>query len=545
MRPIAKIGAVLCLLLVGACNGSSGSSDNTTNINTTSEAQRLLEQFGELQPYFTEQGMQGLLDYEDTGRPVTLMQLMSVTDNEAFARYEEEAAALWESIGASERFRSEVFDQIIGDRPLNQTRAIEFPSMMVLLSAMDTPAFTDLMNTLAEASDDQAWVLGEEEPLPYEPSGSYFDPALQNLDTDEARALLAGTSGAASGEESDFESISTAIVDMVVSDAPSPFWMVNLINFYEKAKFPDGRDTDLSGEEANEIYGKAILPTLLRYNSLPDILMPVAVTLTDEGVEWEQAVIVRYASRDAFLNAFPLNPQADEALVYKQAGVENTLVYASEVPGTVLPAPKNGPLFDLRYCEVLLFYPTSTGQRADVYNSMPLSTCPQDLWDALDAEQIASDYDALVAGLNGIRFWVLDLIESRIPPEQPKIENFGGIFMRLAASVEVAPGAEVGEAAPYGVNRVSRDTVFHYVAGRQVYELEDPDGIRYRMQSFTRGNDPDQQLVDLQRLERRLDLPEGWSFHVILLEEDFELLTVEGIAEVVTDDLGNTYQRIP
>lgn len=65
-----------------------------------------------------------------------------------------------------------------------------------------------------------------------------------------------------------------------------------------------------------EIYGNAILPTLLRYNSLPDILMPVAVTLTDEGVEWEQAAIVRYASRDAFLNAFGLNPRArDRATV--------------------------------------------------------------------------------------------------------------------------------------------------------------------------------------------------------------------------------------
>jgi uncharacterized protein (DUF1330 family) len=543
MKPIVRIGAMLCLLLVGGCQDSS---DNITNTNTTiSEAQRLLEQFGELQPYFTEAGMQGLLDYEDTGSPVTLLQLMSVTDSEAFARYEEEAAALWESIGASERFRSEVFDQLIGDRSLDKARAIEFPSMIVLLSAIDTPAFTDLMNTLAAASDDHAWVLGEEELLPFKPGGSYFDPALQNLDNDEALALLADTGGAGSGEEPGFETNPAAVVDMVVSDAPSPFWMVNLIDFYEEANFPDGRDTDLSGEEANEIYGKAILPTLLRYNSLPDILMPVAVTLTDEGVEWEQAAIVRYASRDAFLNAFLLNPQADEALVYKEAGVENTLVYASEVPGTVLPAPETGPLFNFRYCEVLTLYPGSTGLRADVYNSMPLSTCPQNLWDALDAEQIASDYDALVAGLNGIRFWVLDRIESEIPPGPPVIENFGGILMRLAASVEVAPGAEIGEAAPYQVNRVSRDTVFHYVAGRQVYELEDQYGIRYRMQSFTQGKDPDQQLVDLQRLERRLDLPQGWSFHVILLGEDFELPTVEGIAEVITDDFGNTYQRIP
>jgi len=315
MKPIVWLGAFLCLLLVGGCHDSS---DNITN--TTSEAQRLLEQFGELQPYFTEEGMQGLLDYEDTGRPVILVQLVSVTNIETFTRYEEEAAALWESIGASERFRSEMFDQMIGDRSLNQTRAIEFPSMVVLLSAIDTPAFTDLMNTLATASDDHAWVLGEEERLPFQAAGSYFDPALQNLDEDEALALLTGASagGAGGGEEAGFESISAAVLNMAISDVPSPFWMVNLIDYYEKANFPDGRDTDLSGQEANAIYGNAILPTLLRYNSLPDLLVPVAVTLTDEGVEWEQAAIVRYASRDAFLNAFALNPQADEALAYKR-----------------------------------------------------------------------------------------------------------------------------------------------------------------------------------------------------------------------------------
>jgi uncharacterized protein (DUF1330 family) len=539
MRPIAWIGVVLCALLMNAC---SDSSDNTV---TNSEAQRLLAQLGSLQPHFTESGMQGLLDYEDTGRPVTLVQLISVTDSESFARYEAEAAALWESIGASERFRSEIFDQMIGDRALDQTRVIEFPSIMVLLSAMDTPAFTDLMDSLAAASDDLVWVLGEETPLPFEPGGSYFDPALQNLNEEEALALLASVAGADSGDTT-LESNIETVIDMVVSDAPSPFWMVNLIDFYEEANFPDGRETDLSGEEANAIYSNAVLPNLMRYNSLPEFVMTVAVTLTDEGVEWEQVAIPRYASRDAFLNAFPLNPAAPEALAFKEAGVENTLVYASEVPGTRLPAPQSGPLFDFRYCEVLLFYVGATGLRADVYNSMLLGNCPQDLWDALDAQQIADDYGAQLAGLNGIRFWVLDLIEAAMPPGPPVIEDFGGIPMRLAASVEVAAGAEgVGEPAPYAVNRVSRDTVFHYVAGRQVYELEDPTGIRYRMQSFTRGQDPDQQLVDLQRLGQRLDLPQGWSFHVSLLEEDSKLPTLDGIAEVITDDLGNTYQRVP
>lgn len=540
MIPLCRIGILLVLLLAG-CSDSSNNADT----GAPRESRLLLERFGDLQPYFTETGMQGLLQYEDAGVPVALVQLMSITDEEGFARYEADAAALWESVGASERFRSEMFDQLIGERAMDQVRVIEFPGIRVLLSAMDTPAFTDLMNTLATASDDHAWVLGEETPLPLEPGGSYFDPALLDLDAEDALRLLADSAGADNPGATGIEPNVQPLIDMLVSDAPGPFWMVNLIDFYDQANFPDGRDTDLTGEEANAIYSNAILPVLLRYNSFPDFVMPVAVTLTDEGIEWEQVAIPRYASRDAFLNAFALNPSADESLVYKDAGVENTLVYASEVPGTVLPAPQRGPLYNYRYCEVLLFNEIGPVLRADVYNSMLLGTCPQDLWDALDDAQVAADYGAETANLNGVRFWVLDLIQSAIPPGPPVIEDFGGIPMRLSASVELPPGTTLEEPMPYAVNRVSRDTVFHYVAGRQVYELESPEGIRYRMQSFTRGQDPDQQLVDLQRLGQRLDLPAGWSFRVVMLAEDTPLPTVNGVAEVITDELGNTYQRIP
>ena len=535
MKYISHVTAIaFTIIMVGCSDGSD---------TTKTQAQHLLERFGELQEYFTEEGMQSLLDYQDTGNPVTLIQLMSVADDDSFKSYQEQAAALWESVGASERFQSESFEQMIGERLLNQTQVIEFPNVMVLLSAIDTPAFTDLMNALAAASDDHAWVIGEQLSLPFEPSGSYFDPSLQNLQRSDPLPML--LAGAGANDEGDLNNNVEAVIDMLISDAPSPFWMVNLIDWYDLANFADGRETDLTGREADQIYGDFILPLLTRFNSFPAIAMPIAATLTADEVEWEQAAIVRYASRDAFINAFVTNPQTQEFLEYKEAGVENTLVFATEVPGTVIAAPETGPLYNFRYCEVLLVFPgEATGLRADVYNSMPLSTCPQEQWDALDAEQIRADYDAIAAALNGIRFWVLDSIEAQLPPGEPVLENFGGIDMRLAASVDIAASATLGEPVAYQINRVSRDTVFHYVAGRQVYELENPDGTRYRMQSFTQGTDPNQQLVDLQRLGSRLELPAGWSFHVTLLEEHSPVRTVDGIAEVITDELGNTYQRV-
>ena len=117
--------------------------------------------------------------------------------------------------------------------------------------------------------------------------------------------------------------------------------------------------------------------------------------------------------------------------------------------------------------------------------------------------------------------------------------------MRLVASVLVPEGLSPGDEQGYQVVQVARDTVFSYNAGRQVYELEDPRGVRYRMQSFSRVVDKELQLEDLQALGQRLNLPPGWSFSTRVLEKKLELLTVDGIAEVVTDDLNNTYQRIP
>ena len=43
--------------------------------------------------------------------------------------------------------------------------------------------------------------------------------------------------------------------------------------------------------------------------------------------------------------------------------------------------------------------------------------------------------------------------------------------------------------------------------------------------------------------ERRLALPPGWSFRSRVVEHDLEVTAVDGVAYVVQDELGNTYQR--
>lgn len=540
----ANLQRLLCSLLLAtalvACEDGSDSFATTQTEEVLTPAQLLLANFGAAKEYFSEAALEQLLAMDDMGNSVTLLQLHSVADAQAFATYEQDIKSVWETAGAQQRFSSTAFGQIIGERSLSEFRAVTFPSAMMLLEALRSNEFMLAMAGLAIATDDMAWVLGVEDRLPPPPMSGYVDPTLRNLTIDDAEMLLANA-----GRESTLEGDATVIFDMLLSDDLSPFWMVNLIDFFDEAMYPDGRESDLTGEEANAIYGRSIVPSLLAYNSFPELSMAIVVNLTNEPTDWKQAAIVRYASRDAFLRAFPLNPALADTIIHKEAGVSETLVYPSSISSETLPIPQNGPFYNYRYCEVLLGTAMGDQLQADVYNSIPFSDCPQAQWDALDAEAIAQTYGTNFAVLNGIRFWVLDGLRSNQPPAtNTAAENFGGITMRLAASVLI-PIPDEGEAAVYQIAEVSRDTVWTYVAGRQVYELTNPDGDTYMMQSFSQAVDREQTLGDLQFLGRRLTLPPGWQFSARVLREDFELRTVDGIAEVVTDDFSNVYQRVP
>ncbi|MEM8500459.1 MAG: haloalkane dehalogenase [Pseudomonadota bacterium] len=222
----------------------------------------------------------------------------------------------------------------------------------------------------------------------------------------------------------------------------------------------------------------------------------------------------------------------------------SVIQFAAEGEDILATLPDSGPQFQFRYCEVLLVNPEAGGRlRADVWNTVTFG-CPQADWDALDSDALTSEFGAQAAILNGPRFWVLDAIINNAPPTMPMIDQFGNLTMALAASVLLPEGAGNSNTT-YQVNQVSRDTVFQYRAGREVYELTNPQGQRFRMQSFTRAIETDQLLGELASLGSRLNLPSGWSFATRRLTDDLDLPTVGGIAEVITDDFGNTYQRVP
>lgn len=52
-----------------------------------------------------------------------------------------------------------------------------------------------------------------------------------------------------------------------------------------------------------------------------------------------------------------------------------------------------------------------------------------------------------------------------------------------------------------------------------------------------------QDKASLAKLGETLTLPAGWTFRTRVLDEKLEVKAVDGIAVVVQDDFGNTYQR--
>jgi hypothetical protein len=193
-------------------------------------------------------------------------------------------------------------------------------------------------------------------------------------------------------------------------------------------------------------------------------------------------------------------------------------------------------VFGKRYGEVLLVTVGESGPQATVYNTFPLNDCPAELWDALNAKAIAEKNGAVAALLNGPRYWLMGSI-GKLHREALEHSTFGGLDMIRQATVQLASMSP----APYNVNQVDRKAVFTFDAGREIYELVDPDGRRWVMQTFSQTIDPALTLADLPRLASRLKLPEGWSYQTRTPSTPLVVDTTGQPACVTRDDLANSY----
>ena len=114
--------------------------------------------------------------------------------------------------------------------------------------------------------------------------------------------------------------------------ADGPVWMVNLMKYREVADYADGRDSAISGREADDLYSP--LDSLAAVGATPVLFAEVDQQLLGDDVTWDRVGVVKYPTRRAFVEMQSL-PGFQESHHHKDAGMERTIVLVTtpmEVP---------------------------------------------------------------------------------------------------------------------------------------------------------------------------------------------------------------------
>lgn len=116
-------------------------------------------------------------------------------------------------------------------------------------------------------------------------------------------------------------------------------WALNLMQYRERADYTDGRETELSGAEADDVY--APHEHLAAVGSRIILVAPVVHHLRGDDRRWDRIAIAQYRDRMALVEMNSSKEfQVDEQ--HKDAGMEFTIVMAAfPVDGDPVPAQES------------------------------------------------------------------------------------------------------------------------------------------------------------------------------------------------------------
>lgn len=115
------------------------------------------------------------------------------------------------------------------------------------------------------------------------------------------------------------------MAEMAAPGPDGPIYMVNLLKFKDRAEYEDGRETDLTGREAYQLYGAGVTELLSTYGG--EIVFFGDVTFLALGqVEdlWDEVAIAKYPNRGALLK-MSLSDEWRALSVHRTAGLAGQL----------------------------------------------------------------------------------------------------------------------------------------------------------------------------------------------------------------------------
>jgi len=104
-----------------------------------------------------------------------------------------------------------------------------------------------------------------------------------------------------------------------------PISMVNLLKFKIKAKYEDGRVTDLTGKEAYQLYSSEVINFVKKYGGEFIFAGSVSRLMLGEVEDmWDAVAIAKYPSRKAMMD-MTMDPGYQKIHVHREAGLEGQL----------------------------------------------------------------------------------------------------------------------------------------------------------------------------------------------------------------------------
>jgi hypothetical protein len=114
-----------------------------------------------------------------------------------------------------------------------------------------------------------------------------------------------------------------------------PVWMVNLMKYRDQADYADGRESDVTGREADDLY--APFGPLEAVGAEIVLVADVDTQFLNEDPMWDRVAVVRYPTRRSFIEMQAL-PEFVELHHHKDAGMEQTIVVGCQpFQGPVIP----------------------------------------------------------------------------------------------------------------------------------------------------------------------------------------------------------------
>ena len=122
------------------------------------------------------------------------------------------------------------------------------------------------------------------------------------------------------------------LAEMAEKGPEGPIFMINLLKFKDRAEYADGRETELTGRQAYQIYGAGVAQLITEYDG--HILFMADVTFLSLGqVEdlWDEVAIAAYPDRNALLRMSTSKEWRDLS-VHRAAGLAGQLNLESVMP---------------------------------------------------------------------------------------------------------------------------------------------------------------------------------------------------------------------